>query len=72
MYMKNKFLYFIALFLISMLELNAQCPMCVKSAERSEYAATLNTGILYLLLFPFLVIIGGAIFWHKNKKSFIK
>lgn len=48
----------------------AQCAMCRATAENSEYSAGINTGVLYLLLFPFLVIFGGGIFWYFNRKKF--
>lgn len=48
----------------------AQCPMCRATAEKSDYAKGLNTGILYLLLAP-VVILGGVLFiWFRNKDSF--
>jgi hypothetical protein len=48
----------------------AQCAMCRASAEGTSIAKGLNTGILYLLAFPFLVIFGGGIFWYLNRKKF--
>jgi hypothetical protein len=50
----------------------AQCPMCRKSAENSQFAKSLNLGILYLLVFPFLLMIGGGIYWYFNRKKFIQ
>jgi hypothetical protein len=50
---------------------NAQCPMCRLTAEGSEYANSLNSGILYLLLFPVTVFLGGGLFWYYNRKRFI-
>ena len=49
---------------------HAQCAMCRASAEGTEIAKGLNTGILYLLAFPFLVIFGGGIYWYLNRKKF--
>jgi hypothetical protein len=48
----------------------AQCAMCKASAEHSTIAKSLNQGILYLLLFPILVIGGGGYLWYKNRKKF--
>ena len=48
----------------------AQCAMCKASATDSPIAKSLNKGILYLLLFPFLIIVGGGILWYKNRKKF--
>lgn len=50
----------------------AQCPMCRKSAENSQFAKSLNLGILYLLVFPFLLMIGGGIYWYFNRKKYIQ
>ena len=48
----------------------AQCAMCRATAESSEYSAGINTGVLYLLAFPFLIVFGGGIFWYYNRKKF--
>lgn len=62
------------LFVISLLafpyDAGAQCAMCRASAEGTEIAKGLNTGILYLLAFPFIVIFGGGIYWYLNRKKF--
>lgn len=52
----------------------AQCPMCRMSAESNlenggTEGAGLNTGILYLLALPYLMIGGFAYVWYKNKKK---
>lgn len=49
----------------------AQCPMCRLTAERSDYAKSLNGGILYLLAFPGIITFGLAFFWYKNRDKFI-
>lgn len=49
----------------------AQCAMCKATAETSGYGSSLNSGILYLLIMPFLVIFGGGLFWYFNRKKFI-
>lgn len=51
-------------------DLFAQCPMCKASASHSEYAKSLNSGILYLLAFPFVTIAGVMIIWRTNKEKF--
>jgi len=48
----------------------AQCPMCRKGAEGSNYAKKLNTGILYLLSFPIVMAAGFGTFWYLNRKKF--
>ena len=49
---------------------DAQCAMCKTSAEQSAYASKLNTGILYLLFAPVVVLGGVLIFWRLNKDKF--
>ncbi|MFN8284681.1 MAG: hypothetical protein U0U67_15770 [Chitinophagales bacterium] len=51
-------------------DIMAQCPMCKASASHSEYARSLNTGILYLLAFPFVTIGGVMVVWKLNKEKF--
>lgn len=60
----------ILIFLILSFGVQAQCPMCKKSAENSNLAVSINTGILYLLLAP--VVILGTVFaiWFKKRKDF--
>lgn len=48
----------------------AQCPMCRATAEKSEYAKSLNTGILYLLFAPVIILGTVLIIWIRNKDSF--
>jgi len=48
----------------------AQCPMCKMSAENSDLKAGLNTGILYLLAMPFLLMGGIYLYWYFNRKHF--
>jgi len=62
----------ILLLLLQITSVLAQCPMCRKSAENSQYANSLNFGILYLLLFPFILMIGGGIYWYFNRKKYIQ
>lgn len=52
----------------------AQCPMCKMSAEADlenggSTAKGLNKGIMYLLLFPY-ILVGtlGFVWWRHNKK----
>ena len=49
---------------------DAQCPMCRATAEKSDYARSLNTGILYLLFAPVVFLGGVLIIWIKKKDSF--
>ena len=65
----KKYLILILVFSIQLVE--AQCAMCkavVESSNASE-AEGLNTGILYLMVFPYLLV--GALFYFiiKNKRK---
>lgn len=72
--MKNKFIILFALFLLPGL-LQAQCAMCRAVLESEDSQATaegINQGILYLMVFPYLLIGGIAYFIYrafKNKKT---
>ena len=55
---------------------NAQCAMCTVSAEQSvkngnTQGKGLNTGILYLLAIPYLLLSGIGVLWYMKyrKKS---
>lgn len=54
--------------------LDAQCAMCKAVAETSQeggssVATGLNSGILYLMAFPYLILsaIGIAFYYHRKK-----
>ena len=57
---------------------SAQCAMCKASAESSlkegnKTAAGLNTGILYLLVMPYLLVGGIGYYWYiTNKKKSVQ
>ena len=54
---------------------NAQCAMCRATVENSiskghvQFAASLNTGIMYLFLTPYLLAGAVAFFWFRNSKK---
>jgi len=63
---------FTILFLFSIKMANAQCAMCkavVESGSPSE-AEGLNSGILYLMIFPYLLV--GALFYIIIKYKITK
>jgi hypothetical protein len=60
----------LACFLLPVITASAQCPMCKLSAETSDIRAGLNTGILYLLAAPFLLVGGAYGYWYLNRKQF--
>ncbi len=52
----------------------AQCPMCRMSAESSlkegsKHALGLNTGILYLLAFPYALCTTLFLLWYRNNRK---
>ena len=78
--MKNR-LFLIAIILISFALLNndvfAQCAMCGEAArtslkEGNTSASSLNTGIFYLLMGPYLLLMAGAIMWWRHRKKIQK
>lgn len=55
-------------------EAQAQCAMCSVNAEQSVKNGNtqgygLNTGILYLLAIPYLVIVGMGILWYVKYRK---
>jgi len=74
--MKYKGIIITFLFLILALassELSAQCAMCKASAEAGNtngnlQSATLNYGIMYLLVMPYLAACVIGYLWYRNYK----
>ena len=56
-------------------EVSAQCAMCRTTLENNYsngdpgIAAGINTGILYLLSMPYLVVIILGYLWYKSSKN---
>ncbi|MEN9521921.1 MAG: hypothetical protein RL065_298 [Bacteroidota bacterium] len=78
--MKNK-IFLIALFIIVatlfVTEVNAQCAMCGEAArtslkEGNTTAASLNSGIFYLLMGPYLLLMAGGIAWWRHRSKIRK
>lgn len=75
----TKFLWVLLLVLIATMifqaDVFAQCPMCRMSAESNlknggTEGRALNTGILYMLAMPYLLVgILGYVWWKKRKKE---
>lgn len=69
------FLVLIALLLVAIPEVAAQCPMCRMSAESNlqnggSAGKGLNNGILYMLATPYLLIgLIGYMWWRNRKKD---
>ena len=62
----------VLLLLVSPLLSLAQCSMCkavAESADGGGFGAGLNYGILYLMIFPYLIIGGIAYRLYRAKKA---
>ncbi len=72
--MKNIFKAFL-LVIISLYNLLGQCVVCKSAVESARQqsmeglAKGVNTGILYLLPVPYLLVVGIGIWWYKNYKK---
>ena len=70
--MTHKTYLLLILLLLVCLPLDAQCAMCravLESEEGGESAKGINNGIIYLMLFPYLLVggIGYAIYRMRQK-----
>jgi hypothetical protein len=73
--MYKKLIVLVILLLLSQIDVMAQCAMCRTTVEstisngRSNIASGLNTGILYLLLAPYLTVGAIAFLWFRQSKQ---
>jgi hypothetical protein len=73
--MYKTFLILVALVLLTQIDAVAQCAMCRTTVEstisngRSNIATGLNTGILYLLSAPYLIVGAIAFLWFRQSKQ---
>ena len=60
----------IALLLITQIT-SAQCAMCKAVVESgdAEIAESINSGIIYLMAFPYILVAVGAYFLYRNWKK---
>ncbi|GAA4468570.1 hypothetical protein GCM10023189_54120 [Nibrella saemangeumensis] len=71
----RKLIIVITILIFAAPELMAQCAMCRGSVEstvsngRSVVASNLNTGILYLLAVPYLMVAAISYLWYRNSKK---
>jgi amino acid transporter len=71
---KFKILFIVLLItLIVHIDTFAQCPMCRMAAESNlenggSEGAGLNTGILYMLAMPYLLVAFIGYIWYRNRK----
>lgn len=55
-------------------QVEAQCSMCTISAEQgtkngNTQGKGLNSGIIYLLVIPYILIAGIGVLWYKNYRK---
>ncbi len=73
--MYKKLFLLVALVLFMQIDAVAQCAMCRTTVEstisngRSNIATGLNTGILYLLSAPYLIVAAIAFLWFRQSKQ---
>ncbi|HZW77600.1 MAG TPA: hypothetical protein VFF21_04760 [Flavobacteriaceae bacterium] len=74
MTIKTKYIFWMMLvfFLFTVLPAEAQCAMCravLESEEGGDAAKGINNGIVYLMIFPYLLVggVGYAIYRSRKK-----
>lgn len=70
--MKLKLGLFILVIVMCSLEVDAQCAMCravLETEEGGQAAKGINNGILYLMIFPYLLIGGIAYFISRGRRK---
>jgi hypothetical protein len=61
--------------IMSVVTTSAQCAMCRSTLENNfsngspGIAAGINTGILYLLVLPYLAVLTLGYFWYKSSRN---
>ncbi len=66
----KKYIFAILLFFAAIQSSSAQCTMCKAAAESDEKANKgLNTGIIYLLIMPYILIGGVGYVWWRNRTA---
>jgi hypothetical protein len=72
--MKRLFLFLVILF-VSLPDVFGQCSMCRSTLENNfsngsaGIAAGINTGILYLLVMPYLAVMVLGYLWYKTSRN---
>ena len=73
--MYKKIFLLAAILVLTQIDAVAQCAMCRTTVEstisngRSNIATGLNTGILYLLAAPYLIVAAIAFLWFRQSKQ---
>ena len=71
----KKLLLFLLFTFTGTINVVAQCAMCRSTLENNfsngdpGIAAGINTGILYLLMLPYLAVIVIGVVWYKSSKN---
>lgn len=72
----KKTILILFLFLFNLGHLLAQCPMCKAAVEsnleeggKNAVGLGLNSGILYLMAIPYIMVIAIGFFWYRAKKK---
>ncbi|MFN3640962.1 MAG: hypothetical protein ACK4UK_08585 [Flavobacterium sp.] len=71
--LKPQQLYYVFFLLLIQFSTSAQCAMCravLESEEGSQQAEAINNGIVYLMIFPYLLV--GIVFYVVYKMKFPK
>lgn len=70
--MKNKALIIVLILLIIPVAMDAQCSMCravLQASDDKGPAVGINNGIVYLMVFPYILMGGlGYYLWRSHKK----
>lgn len=73
--MRNKSFLLVILSMLVSASVSAQCAMCRSTLENNfsngdpGIGAGINTGILYLLVLPYLAVLTLGFFWFKSSRN---
>lgn len=74
--MKRSIYIFAFLLLLALVDADAQCAMCravLESEEDGQSAEAINNGIVYLMIFPYLLIGGvGYLIYRMRRQARLK
>ncbi len=69
--MKTKIFIILILLFLVVIPAEAQCAMCravLESEEGGEAAKGINNGIMYLMIFPYILVAGVGYAVYRNRK----
>ncbi len=73
--MRFKILVILGFLLLASLPAESQCAMCravLESDESGQAAKGINNGIMYLMIFPYLLIAGVGYAIYRSRKNYKK